>query len=195
MSGKRRRGRAHRLKELKPAPAELRLVQDFVNSADLEAGTDELARPGGLADWLERHSLLAAVEELEAADVKRAIEFRERFRTMLAAGESATREMGAAVDRAARRALLVARFEAGGVLRLQPAAAGFADAVGRLLAMIAVAQRDGLWPRFKICANGACRAAFYDYATNRTGLWCSPRCGSFVRGRDYRRRQRRGFRI
>ncbi len=96
MSVKRRRARPHRLKELRPAPGELRLVQDFLNSADLEAGTDELARPGGLADWLDGHSLLAAVEEIEAGDVQRAIEFRERFRTMVAAGEAATREMGAA---------------------------------------------------------------------------------------------------
>ncbi len=56
MPGKRgRRPRANRLKELRPAPGELRLVQAFVNSADLEAGTDELSSLGGLADWLERH--------------------------------------------------------------------------------------------------------------------------------------------
>ncbi len=121
MSVKRRRARPHRLKELRPAPGELRLVQDFLNSADLEAGTDELARPEGLADWLDRHSLLAAVEELEARDTHRAIEFRERFRTMVAAGEAATREMGAAVDRAAVRALLRSRFEAAvSVCRVRP---------------------------------------------------------------------------
>ena len=192
MSGKgRRRFRPNRLKELRPAPGELRLVQAFLNTVDLEAGTDELARTPGLADWLEHHALLPAGEELEHGDVQRAIELRESFRRLLAAGESATREMGAAVDRLLVPALLCSRFEAGGELRFAPAAAGLGGAFGRMLAIIAAAQRDGLWPRFKICASGTCRAAFYDYSTNRSRLWCLPACGGRIRGRDFRRRKRR----
>ncbi len=188
MSGQR--ARANRLNELRPAPGDLRLLQAFINTADLEAGSDQLANLGGLAAWLERHEQLPAEPELEGPDVGRAIEVRESFRKLLAAGESATREQGAAVDRALVSALLRARFEAGGVLTFRPAATGLGGAFGRLLAIIAEAQRDGLWPRLKICASGTCRAAFYDYSTNRSGAWCLPRCGSRLRGREFRRRNK-----
>ena len=191
MSGKgRRRFRPDRFEELRPAPGDLRLVQTFLNTVDFEAGTDELASLQKLAEWLGRNMLLAEASELEAGDHRRAVELRESFRKMLAAGESATREMGAAVDRLLVPALLCARFEAGGELRFEPASTGLGGAFGRLLAIIAVAQRDGLWPRFKICAAGTCRAAFYDYSNNHNRLWCLPRCGGRIRGRDYRRRRK-----
>ncbi len=180
------------MKQLRPAPGELRLVQDFLNSADFEAGTDELTGPPGLADWLERHALLPAGDDLAHGDDGLAIEFRESFRKLCAAGESASRELGAAVDRTLVSALLCARFEAGGRLSFAPANSGLGGALGRVLAIVAAAQRDGLWPRFKICASATCRAAFYDYSTNRSGLWCEPNCGGRIRGRDFRRRKKRG---
>ena len=34
------------------APGRLDLVRDFVNTKDVEDGTDELTSPGELADWL-----------------------------------------------------------------------------------------------------------------------------------------------
>ena len=190
MAGKRlRRSRVHRLKKLRPAPGELRLLQAFLNTADLEVGSDELSSVHQLGDWLEHHRLLAQGAELERVDVQRAIEFRESFRKMVAVGESASRELGQAVDRTLVSALVCSRFEAGGELRLQPAVGGLGGALGGLLAIINDAQRDGSWPRFKICVY--CHAAFYDYSTNRSGLWCLPRCGSLVRGRDFRRRKGR----
>ncbi len=181
---------ANRLNALSSAPGDLRIVQGFVNTADLQAGTDALASPAGLADWLVSHALLPPGSQLEDAGARRAIEFRERLRAMLRGGESASRELGAAVDETLASALVCSRFEAGGVLHLAPANAGLDGALGRLLAIIAAAQRDGHWSRFKICASVTCRAAFYDHSTNRTGLWCLPNCGSLVRGQEYRRRQK-----
>ncbi len=191
MSDKRGRAvPAIRLQELRPAPGELRLMQDFLNSADFEAATDDLASLGGLASWLERHMLLPPDPEPEPVDVGRASDCRESLRAMLAAGETANRELCAAVDRAMVSALLGPRFEAGGILQFQPAAAGLGGALGRLLAIIAAAQRDGLWSRLKICASGTCRAAFYDYSNNHNRLWCLPRCGGRIRGRIYRQRRK-----
>ena len=191
----RRRGAA-RLRELRPAPGDLQLIQGFLNTADLEAKSDELASPEALSEWLAHHALLPAGNALTRTDLTRVIAFREALRSLLAAGESASRELGAAVDRAAASALVRCRFEAGGELRFTPAVDGLDAAIGRLLAIAATAQRDGLWPRFRICASSTCRAAFYDYSTNRSGLWCLPRCGGRIRARDFRRRKRRsGFRF
>lgn len=179
------------LQDLRPAPGDLRIVQDFVNTADLEMKTEELATPWALSAWLTRNVLLAPGTELEEADLQRILEFRESLRRLLAAGESAGPEVGDAVNRVASSALLRASFGAGGELRLEPASSGVDAALGRLVAILAAAQRDGLWPRFKACASDTCRAAFYDFATNRSTLWCQPRCGGRVRARDFRSRQRR----
>ncbi|MCP3961519.1 MAG: hypothetical protein GY719_27060 [bacterium] len=186
----RRRASANRLKELRPAPGELRQVQAFLNSTDFEAGTDELASPRGLAEWLERHALLPTGVMLDTEGVARAAEFRERLRAMIAAGEAGSPELAAAVTRACGSAFLRATFGAGGMFRPAPAADGLDGAIGRILASIAMAQRDGLWPRFKVCVSGTCRASFYDYSANRSGLWCLPRCGTRIRGREYRQRRR-----
>ena len=182
--------RPDRLKELRPAPGELRLVQAFLNSVDFESGTDELSSVQGFGSWLERHALMPEEAEIGDGDLQRAIEFRESLRQLVAAGESASRELGAAVDRALASARLSARFEAGGELHFEPAATGFAGVLSRFLAIIAEAQNARLWSRLKICASGTCRAAFYEAAANRTRLWCLPRCGSRVRGRDWRRRRK-----
>ncbi len=188
MAGKRlRRSRVHRLKKLRPAPGQLQLLQDFLNTADLEVGSDALSSVYELGDWLERRLLLAKDVGLERVDLQRATEFRESLRKMLVAGKSASREHGEAVDRTLASALVCSRFEAGGELRFQPATEGLGGAFGRFLAIIHDAQRDGQWPRLKICVY--CHAAFYDYSTNRSGLWCLPRCGNLVRGRDFRRRK------
>ena len=41
-------------------PASAVLVEDFVNTLDVEEGTDLIATPAGLAHWLAEHGLLAA---------------------------------------------------------------------------------------------------------------------------------------
>ena len=45
--------------EQKPAPAPLLLVQAFVNTRDLDLGTDLLADPGLANRWLHQSGLLA----------------------------------------------------------------------------------------------------------------------------------------
>src|SRR5262252_6998818 len=78
------------------APGELEIVQRFVNTLDIEAGTDELDSPAALAAWLERHGLGAgpppAAEQaprdaadvaVTAADLRRAVALREALRAVL----------------------------------------------------------------------------------------------------------------
>ncbi len=185
------RPRSKTRQQRKPAPSDLHIVQDFINTAELEAGTDELSRPQAPADRLAFHSLLPTGTRLDGDDLRRAVAFRESLRSLIAAGDSAGRELGTAVDRAASSALLRARFGAGGVLVFEPVADGVDAAIGRLLAIIAASQRDGFWPRFKVCVHGACRGVFYDYSTNRSTLWCLSRCGSKIRARGHRRRKQR----
>ncbi len=60
------------LKDPRPAPGELRIVQELVNTANLEAKTDVWSSPAALADWLMRQALLLSGTELDGTDVENA---------------------------------------------------------------------------------------------------------------------------
>src|SRR5688500_9918413 len=63
-------------------PSELALIQAFVNTADLEDGSDELGTPEGLASWLKGRDLAPAEARFAAEDVVRAQALREALRAL-----------------------------------------------------------------------------------------------------------------
>ena len=171
-----------------PAPEPLRLVQRFVNTTDLEDGTDAIADPPALAAWLVDAGVLAPGTAVSHAEHRRALALREAIRD-LAGGDAGA---ASAVDAAARSARL--RPVLGPGLALEPEAAGFAAALGRIVAPVYLALADGTWERLKACERSTCRWLFYDASRNRSGHWCSmATCGSREKNRRaYRRRQERG---
>jgi hypothetical protein len=80
------------------APGRLEAVRAFVNTLDLEAGTDALASPGLLAEHLVAWQLLAPDRGLGATDLRMAIELRESLRTLLRAHNAQDVDTGPAVD-------------------------------------------------------------------------------------------------
>src|SRR5437763_11733945 len=68
-----------------PAPGSLLLVQEFVNSLDIEEGTDAIDTPDGLRSWLVAHGLAAASARPTEHDVVRATDVREGLRALLLA--------------------------------------------------------------------------------------------------------------
>jgi predicted RNA-binding Zn ribbon-like protein len=54
-------GRTGRQPVIGPAPGRLELVRAFVNTLDVEAGTDDLSSPEALAAWFAGHGLTGAV--------------------------------------------------------------------------------------------------------------------------------------
>ena len=175
----------------KTAPGELELVRDFVNSVDLEGGSDEFRDPSGLAGWLAARRLIQASEEIGESDRARAVELREALRDALVANHDLTpnpRAM-ARLNQVARNARLVVRFEEDGRSRLEPDAVGFDGALGRLLAIAFTSMAEGMWDRLKICRRDKCRWAFYDHSKNRSGNWCSmASCGNKEKAAAFRRR-------
>jgi predicted RNA-binding Zn ribbon-like protein len=68
------------------APAQLELVRAFVNTLDIEAGTDELSSPAGLAAWLRERDLAETADSSATeADLRQAIVMREALREVLLA--------------------------------------------------------------------------------------------------------------
>src|SRR4249920_3809891 len=111
--------------DMEAAPGDLEIVREFVNTLEVESGSDALSSPQALVAWLRENGLLrggvASRRDLEAA---RAL--REAIRTLLVEnnGLSVRKEAALALNRAATRAGLALRFEPSGTPRLEPSAKG-----------------------------------------------------------------------
>lgn len=69
--------------QARAAPGRLRLVQDFVNTRDVETGQDELWNPEKLARWLADRELVDAGTELDKDAWDNAVTIREALREQL----------------------------------------------------------------------------------------------------------------
>jgi predicted RNA-binding Zn ribbon-like protein len=175
------------------APGDLELVRDFVNTLDVLPGTDELHDPASLASWLIEHRLVATLPTLTYEDLARARSLREALRAFLLAnaGFPLPAEAAENFDSAVGSVRLRTRAEEAGRVELRPAEAeGLEHAIGRLVATVVVAQREGAWPRLKACAE--CRWGLYDHTKNWSAAWCGSQCGTRVRARRHRKRRLKG---
>jgi predicted RNA-binding Zn ribbon-like protein len=178
----------------KPAPGDLALVQGFVNTLDLEDGTDDLPDPEALERWLAHYGLMKTGGPLSAADLQQASRVRGALRNVLIANNGGDLDPAAVatLNTAAKTAELLVLFDpADGGARLEPVRAGVDGAIGRLLAIVERAQCDGTWERMKGCPDTECGWAFYDWSKNRSATWCSMEvCGNRAKARAYRERHR-----
>ena len=178
------------------APGRLAIIQDFVNTCDLEGETEYLVRPESLAKWLEKWDLVAERPALTPADLEHAKTFREALRALLLAnsGEPLDAEALETLNRAGRASPLDVQLTPDGGARLEPAASTSIDAaLGQLLAIVYDAMVDGSWVRLKACRSHSCRWAFYDASKNRSGAWCTMAiCGNRTKVRSYQQRRRTG---
>jgi predicted RNA-binding Zn ribbon-like protein len=175
------------------APGELEHVRAFVNTIDLEEGTEELSGRDELAGWLVHHELAPAGLVATSADVEHAVGLREALRAVLVAHNAdgfVHGDVAAALDRAAARSELRLRFDKTGSGTLEPEAGGVDGAIGRLLAIVHRSAADGTWSRLKACRDETCEWAFYDHTKNRSGAWCNMAvCGNRAKARAYRERR------
>jgi predicted RNA-binding Zn ribbon-like protein len=161
------------------APGALALVQAFVNTVDLEAGTDELIDPNTLAAWLVARGL------------KHAIGVREAIRGVIGANTGAVLFPVdvATLNGAAAASRLRARFGSDGRARLEPEAGGVEGAIGRIVATLFGAMAGEDWPRLKLCGSRSCRWAFYDLSRNHSSRWCKmASCGNRQKARRFRQK-------
>jgi predicted RNA-binding Zn ribbon-like protein len=205
---------ASELPEISPAPGTLEIVRQFVNTLDIESGTDELDSPGALLGWLGKSGLGGLAREAHAGggpvtetDLALAISLREALRGVLSWHVTAGNEPdgSASPDRAGGRAGPAAaaaelrkaavplriRFEISdkGQVAAAPGGSGVTPDLARILLIAGEAATTGTWDRLKVCSAADCQWAFYDRSPTRTGCWCSMRvCGSRAKSRAYRRR-------
>lgn len=174
------------------APGEVELLRSFVNTLDVEGGTDRLRTSAAAAGWLAENGWGPGTT-LDTAALKQLRRLRAALLALLLA--NAGHEVGDAgtvsdvLSEVGRTALL--RVEGGtGELALVPAASGLNGVMGRLLAALYQATIQGSWPRLKACGNDACRWAYYDHSRNGSRRWCTSQgCGNLMAARAYRSRR------
>ncbi|WP_433470951.1 CGNR zinc finger domain-containing protein [Saccharomonospora azurea] len=150
--------------------ADVTLLLDFLNTVDVEEGTDVLATEQTWSEW-------AAARDLPADPLRTAAAARDALRT--AAGSPAG-EQAEIHDLLPPLAV---------TLSPEGVALAPATAVAAVLAAAARLTTSGQWDRIKICPAENCRWAFHDRSPNRSRAWCSMRvCGNRQKVRSYRRR-------
>ncbi len=176
---------------VRPAPADLRIVQALVSTAGNDSHPEELSSSSALTHWLRRWDLLGGDDEMTEADLGRLLEVRAALRSLIRAnrGPEPSPETLEVLDRFAAGAPLRARF--GGGRRFEPGADGLAAALARLFEIVIVADYVGRWERLKLCARDGCGAAYYDFSSARSAKWCSARCGDRGSSQTYRDRRKR----
>jgi predicted RNA-binding Zn ribbon-like protein len=174
------------------APGELELVRQFVNTLDIEEGTDELDGPDSLLGWLSGMGLIDDEAIADEEDLKRALALRGGIRSLLLANNGEMIEPAdlRELERVAGSVCLRVRFDEDAVATLGPASSGVSAALSTILACVVLATEEGIWGRLKICSNDACQWAFYDRSRNRSGKWCTMEvCGNRMKARAFRQRQ------
>lgn len=153
-------------------PAQL-LVR-FLNTLDVDEGTDRLGTLEGWREWLDEQDLGQCFRPQRAADLEEARLLRDDLRAM-ASGQTcaAVRKVG----------VHVALTGDGEVELSSETPVGFIAAAA---AKVAIEQR---LDRVKICPADDCRWAFYDTSRNRSRQWCSMEvCGNRAKARAHRER-------
>jgi predicted RNA-binding Zn ribbon-like protein len=182
---------------LKSQPA-LETVRSFVNTRDVEAGTDELIAGADLSRWALAAGITSSRSRFTTDDLERALTLREGLRVLLARnnGERDPADDGAldALDRVTATVPMQSVFHNGAPVGWAPVGARPIDRVfGHLLAAVQTAAVSGEWIRLKACREKGCRWAFYDSSKNRSGTWCSMAvCGNAAKQRAYAARRRSG---
>jgi predicted RNA-binding Zn ribbon-like protein len=164
-----------------------------MNTVDVLTHKDILTTPEATVTWLTARGLLEAGGHITNEEFQRALALRTALRALARshAGATINADVIATLNQIAARAVLLIQFAADDVVSLLPAAHGVDEALARLLAIVALAARDGSWQRLKACANKECQWVFYDASKNHSGAWCTMKmCGGQSKARAYRARRK-----
>ncbi|MEY9845189.1 CGNR zinc finger domain-containing protein [Streptacidiphilus sp. MAP5-3] len=156
------------------APGPLRLVQELVNTLDVETGEDALEAFVG-----------------EGVDVERVRDFRERLREAGMAHAGLDIPAGSLDifiwQLAAIPLVLAPRLDGSMEFVPAPGLPPTELLFAQVAAAIAASGKD--WLRLKACAAEDCRWLYYDRSPAGRGRWCSMAvCGSRAKMRTYRAR-------
>jgi predicted RNA-binding Zn ribbon-like protein len=178
----------------KAVEAEAELLVGFVNTWDVEEGTDLIDSPERLSAWISERTG-EYLPGLDGEGHVRALALRESLRALLRLnnGGGAGEDELAPLREAAERSRYRTTISSGGQLTIEPARSDLNGFEARLLLALERVQSHGAWPRLKACTEESCQWAFFDTTRNRSRTWCSmEECGNRAKTRRYRARKGTG---
>ena len=173
-----------------PAPGELELIRQFVNTMDVESEWEGFDSPAAVGEWFVERGLLPSGARLTERDLAVAVGLRRTLRELLEANAGHGDEAAAQSHLDHLAANFPLRLRVDGTPRLDAyGGRGVAPGIARLLGTVYEAMTLGTWERLKICRNDECQWSFYDHSRNRSGAWCTMAvCGNRMKGRTFRQR-------
>lgn len=165
----------------------------FLNTWDMDLGQDALQASAGFDTWLRQERAYTGPRPSEG-ETEAAQALREGFRDVVARHGTGDTPPVHELDRL--NAWLVQYpvpfvVATDGFLDQPQPARTVADALGALVADVALCQASPAWARVKVCQNPACRWAYYDGSHSATQKWCSmAACGNRMKARRHRARRR-----
>jgi len=184
----------HEGDEVSPAPGDLELVRSFVSLHDHGPGSTGSLEPtlGTMMWWLHSQDLIPADVEPTGSELAWVMEVRAALVAKVREnmGTPPDPALGERLNQAADDAGLRPRFDEPG---LEVTTDGARGAVGKILGITFLAELDGSWHRFRMCADPTCHTAFYDRSKNHSAKWCSmSSCGNRNKVRMFRERHSPG---
>jgi len=167
----------------------LELIRDFINTLDVEAGTDQLISTASTREWLRGKSI--DVGRVTSADMETARELRESLRSLALANHEAN-DTSSECDELCHivAPLTLSVVFVDGAPQLVPTESGVRGFLQQVLTHAVTAAQRGEWDRLKVCPDDACRWAFIDTSKNGSRRWCSMEvCGNRNKTRSYRSRK------
>jgi predicted RNA-binding Zn ribbon-like protein len=169
-----------------------KLLIDFVNTRDVEQGTDAIGDPEALSAWVSHSAAGIDSGPVDAAGHRRILGLRESLRALMRANNGGEASGGdlTPLREAAGDARYRTSIDVAGALRIEPEGAGLEAFEGRLLLAVERLQALGGWGRLKVCPADECQWAFFDSSRNHSRHWCSMDvCGNRSKTRRYRSRR------
>ena len=146
------------------------LVLAFLNTRDIDHGTEVLDDPPEWQRWCAEHGLAEPPDTGAARELRDAMHTAARCDTFVDTLVTPGWPIQVTLDN--------------GV----PVLTG-TDALGTILVSAVRLVHTGHWDRIKICPAEGCLWAFYDRSRNRSRTWCSMRvCGNREKARGWRER-------
>ncbi|OPC81851.1 hypothetical protein B4N89_13705 [Embleya scabrispora] len=173
------------------APATALLVQAFVNTIDVELGTDDVDTPVRLGAWLADQGLLDPDVPIGPAEYAAALALRAGLRERLGVpvGDPPDPDLLRRADEVTRALPLVVELghdEHPAALVPSPELPPFQRALAELTIAWNTLVGSGEATRLKRCLEHGCRWVFWDVSKNRSRRWCSMRvCGNRTKARRY----------
>ena len=142
------------------------LLVDFLNTLDVEEGTDDIEDQAAFAAWADRH-------DVETGDTAEAKRVRDALRSVVDGASASLPPLELETSCEGRSVEITAR-----------------TAAEAAVASSVILSIQGKLGRVKLCGADDCRWAFYDQSRNGSRTWCSMGvCGNRQKARSYRARQ------